>query len=783
MATLLYRLGRASFRRRKLVIALWLVLLAALGGSALAFMGPTSSNFTMPGTESQRAIDALRTEFPEASGTTGTIVVAAPAGQTLAGPALKPAVESLVKEASTLPGVVGAVDPYAVQALSRDGRYALVQVQFAESADEVTEEQRTAYQESGAAAEAAGLRVEHGGEVMNSEPEVGGTEGIGVVIALVVLVVTFGSLVAAGMTMLNALIGVGAGMAGLFALSSVVSLTSTAPVLALMLGLAVGIDYSLFITSRHRQNLVEGLAPQEAVARAVGTAGSAVVFAGITVVIALAGLAVVDIPFLTVMGLAAAATVAVAVLVAITLLPALLGFAGERVLPRRLRAGEPQRSASRFLPGSKAADSASRFPSGSKAADSASRFPSGSKAADSASRFLSGSRAAGGSRAASGAATKEGFGFRWARLVTRLRVPVILVGVLGLGALALPAADMRVALPDASASPAGTPAREAADLITAGFGPGFNGRLALVVSADSPERTTAAVQQVTQLLQGTPGLLAVTPPNLSQDKRTALLGVLPQTGPTDAATEDLVHEVRDRVAGVRDADVSLTGQTAVGIDVSEKLSDAMPVYLLLVVGLSVLLLMLVFRSILVPLKAALGFLLTVGATFGITVLVFQEGHLSGLIGLDTPGPLISFLPILLIGILFGLAMDYEVFLVSRMREDFVHGAGPQEATVSGMGHGARVVTAAALIMTSVFAGFILLDDPVIKSMGFALAIGVAIDAFVVRMTIVPAVISLLGRSAWWLPGWLNRALPNVDIEGERLREELASEPEREPVSV
>ncbi|MEU8612473.1 MMPL family transporter, partial [Actinoplanes sp. NPDC048791] len=315
------------------------------------------------------------------------------------------------------------------------------------------------------------------------------------------------------------------------------------------------------------------------------------------------------------------------------------------------------------------------------------------------------------------------------------------------------------------------------------IGPGFNGRLALVVSSDSPEQTTAAVQQATQLLQGTPNLLAVTPPNLSQDKRTALLGVLPQTGPTDEATEELVHDVRDRVAGIANADVSLTGQTAVGIDVSEKLSAAMPVYLLLVVGLSVLLLMLVFRSILVPLKAALGFLLTVGATFGVTVLVFQEGHLSGLVGLDTPGPLISFLPILLIGILFGLAMDYEVFLVSRMREDFVHGAGAQEATISGMGHGARVVTAAALIMTSVFAGFILLDDPVIKSMGFALAIGVAIDAFVVRMTIVPAVISLLGRAAWWLPRWLDRVLPNVDIEGERLREELASEPEREPVTV
>ncbi|UQU67951.1 MMPL family transporter [Couchioplanes caeruleus] len=724
MATLLYRLGRASFRHRKLVVLLWLVLLAALGGSALAFKGATSSDFTMPGTESQRAIDALRQEFPEASGATGTIVVAAPQGRTLADPQLKTAVEGLAKEAATLPGVVGAVDPFTAKALSQDGRFGLVQVQFAERADAVTAAQRSAYEDSGAAAKAAGLRVEHGGEVMNAEPEVGGTEAIGVAIALVVLVVTFGSLVAAGMTMLNALIGVGAGMAGLFALSSVVSLTSTAPVLALMLGLAVGIDYSLFITSRHRQHLVEGAAPEDAAARAVGTAGSAVLFAGVTVIIALAGLSVVRIPFLTVMGLAAAGTVAVAVLVAVTLLPALLGFAGDKVLPRRLRNG---------------------------------RTPH--------------------------ALVKEGFGFRWARLVTRLRVPVILAGILGLGALAIPAADMRLALPDASASAEGTPARAAADLITEGFGPGFNGRLALVVSSDSPEQTGTAVQEVGQVLQGTPGLLAVAPPNLSRDKRTALLAIIPQTGPTDAATETLVNTVRDKTRGLNGADVALTGQTAVGIDVSEKLSDAMPVYLLLVVGLSVLLLMVVFRSILVPVKAALGFLLTVGATFGVTVLVFQQGHLAGLVGLSTPGPLVSFLPILLIGILFGLAMDYEVFLVSRMREDYVHGADVQDATILGMGHGARVVTAAALIMISVFAGFILLDDPVIKSMGFALAIGVAIDAFVVRMTIVPAVISLLGRASWWLPGWLDRLLPNVDIEGEKLRQQLDQPGERVPVSV
>ncbi|MER7440606.1 MMPL family transporter [Micromonospora avicenniae] len=725
MATLLYRLGRGSLRRRRLVVAIWLVVLVGLGLAAAFLRGPTASNFTMPGTESQRALDLLSQQFPAASGATGTIAVKAPADGQLATPQGQAVVKEIIQEATAVPGVVGAVDPLAVGEVSPDGQYALVQVQFAGGADEVDDAQRAAYEKVGASAEAQGWQVAPGGEVLGGEPEVGSTEAIGVAVAAVVLVVTFGSLVAAGMTMLNALIGVAVGMAGLFALSSTVELTSTAPILALMLGLAVGIDYSLFITSRHRQNLLDGLPPDEAVGRAVGTAGSAVVFAGATVVIALAGLAVVDIPFLTVMGLAAAGTVTVAVLVAITLQPALLGFAGRKVLPRRLRGATP----------------------------------------------VDGTPAP----------ARSGFGFRWARLVTRLRVPVILVGLLGLGLLAVPTSDMRLALPDAGTAAVGSPARVSNDLITEGFGPGFTGRLAVVVAGDTPQATAAAVPQVTALVQRTDDVLAVAPPQLSPDGRTALLGVVPKTGPTDAATETLVHDIRHAVGGIQDVDVLLTGATAIGIDVSEKLADALPIYLVLVVGLSVLLLMLVFRSLLVPVKAALGFLLTVAATFGITVAVFQQGHLADLVGLDTPGPLISFLPILLIGILFGLAMDYEVFLVSRMREDFVHGDTAQQATINGMGHGARVVTAAALIMISVFGGFVFfLHDPVIKSIGFALAVGVAIDAFVVRMTIVPAVMSLLGSRAWWLPKWLGRALPNVDIEGEGLRAHLA---DREPASV
>ena len=737
MATLLYRLGRGSMRRRRLVAAIWLVVLVGLGLAAATLRGPTASNFTMPGTESQHALDLLDEQFPAAAGATGTIALKAPADGQLGTPEGQAVVQAITQEAATVPGVVAAVDPFQVGAVSPDGRYALIQVQFNSGADGVTDEQRDAYEKVGGQAEAQGWQVAPGGEVLNSEPEVGSTEALGVAVALVVLVVTFGSLVAAGMTMLNALIGVGVGMAGLFALSNVVELTSTAPILALMLGLAVGIDYSLFITSRYRQNLLDGLPADEAIGRAVGTAGSAVVFAGATVVIALAGLAVVNIPFLTVMGLAAAGTVTVAVLVAITLQPALLGFAGRRVLPRRLRSTVPVTT-------------------------SADRAGEDGVTTD---------------RAAPAAATLAGenrkaFGFRWARLITRFRIPVILVGVLGLGLLALPAPDMRLSLPDAGTAPAGSAARVSNDLITEGFGPGFTGRLAVVVAGDDAQATAAAIPQVTALVQRTENVLAVAPPQLSPDGRTALLGVIPQTGPTDPATETLVHDVRASVGGIQGADVLLTGVTAIGIDVSEKLSDALPIYLALVVGLSILLLMLVFRSVLVPIKAALGFLLTVAATFGITVAVFQQGHLADLVGLDTPGPLISFLPILLVGILFGLAMDYEVFLVSRMREDFVHGDTAQQATINGMGHGARVVTAAALIMISVFGGFVFLDDPVIKSMGFALAVGVAIDAFVVRMTIVPAVMSLLGKRAWSLPRWLDRALPNVDIEGENLRARL-----------
>ena len=718
MATLLYRIGRFAFGRRGVVASAWFVLLAVLAGVLLTLGSAPTSSVTIPGTESQRALEALAREFPQASGASGTVVVRAPEGQTLVAPASKAVVDDVVARAEKVPGVVGAMSPFDTRAISPDGRHGLVTVQFDRTADELSADQRAAYEALGDDVP-AGWAVAAGGEPLLATPEIGSTEGIGVLVALVVLVITFGSLVAAGMTMVNALVGVGVGMIGLLIIGHAVELSSVTPVLALMLGLAVGIDYSLFITSRYRHNLALGLDRQEAAGRAVGTAGTAVVFAGLTVIIALAGLSVVGIPFLTAMGLAAAGTVLVAVLVAVTLLPALLGFAGDRVLSRRQR-----------------------------------RADRGAAAGTDLDERV-------GNR-----------GFAWGRFTVRHRVPVLVVGIVLLGAVALPAADMRLALPDDGTAPTTSSKRVAYDLISEGFGEGFNGRLVMVVHGDGAQQVQQATAGAAKAATGLPDVLAVAPGQTSADGRTTILAVIPKSGPTDEATFDLVRDLRSALAvtaGATGAEISVTGVTAVGVDVSDKLSAALPVYLLVVVGLGFALLMLMFRSLLVPLTATLGFLLTIGAAFGATVAIFQWGWLSSLVGLDTAGPLVSFLPILLIGILFGLAMDYEVFLVSRMREDFVHGDTAREAVVAGVGHGARVVVAAALIMMSVFAGFVLVEDPIIKSMGFALAFGVAVDAFVVRLSLVPAVMSFLGDKAWWLPRWLDRAMPDVDIEGEKLR--------------
>jgi RND superfamily putative drug exporter len=735
VATFLYKLGRFAFRRRHVVALLWVALLTLAGLGAANAPSAGSGSFSIPGTEAQRAFDLLDERFPglSADGATARVVFRAPAGEKITGAAAKAAVERTVKELSGGPEVASVADPYAARTVSRTGTTAYAQVRYKVPAMELKDATREHLKDAVRDAREAGLTVEIGGDALNALPETGATEVVGIAVAAVVLVVTFGSLLAAGLPLLTALVGVGIGVSSITALAKPLDLGSNTSTLAMMIGLAVGIDYALFIVSRYRAELAEGRAREEAAGRAVGTAGSAVVFAGLTVVIALVGLSVVNIPILTKMGVAAAGTVAIAVLIALTMIPALLGYAGRRIHP----AGEK----SRLLGGGRPR-----------------RHPD-----------------------------RPNLGTRWASLVVRRPLAVLLLGVVGLGAAAIPAASLELGMGDDGSKPASTTQRRAYDLVADGFGPGFNGPLMIVVDAKDADDPKGAVTKVTEKVKGLKDVAVVTPATYDKAADTAIVTVVPASKPSSAATEDLVHAIRGTgrdVTADTHARVLVTGGTALNVDMSQKLNDALVPYLVLVVGLAFLLLIVVFRSVLVPLKAALGFLLSVTAALGAVVAVFQWGWLSGLLGVEETGPIMSLMPIFMIGVVFGLAMDYEVFLVTRMREAHVHGERPGQAVVTGFRHGARVVTAAAVIMIAVFAGFIGSDESMIKMMGFGLAVAVFFDAFVVRMALVPAVLALLGRRAWWLPKWLDRVLPDVDVEGEGLRTAAGeAQPEREPARV
>ncbi|PZF81004.1 MMPL family transporter [Jiangella anatolica] len=722
MATLLYRIGRFSYRSRRLVGAVWLTVIVLAGVAAATLSSPTSDSFAIPGTESQEAFDLLEERFPGSSpdGAAARLVFAAPDGESVTDPEHRAAIEAAVGEIEAGPQVAEIVDPFAAGLVSEDGRIALAEVTYGVDFLSLEAQTRETLDDAVETAGESGLRVELAGTAAEPEPELG-SELLGIAVAALVLVLTFGSLLAAGMPLLTGVVGVGVGVALVTAATSFVDLSTITPILATMLGLAVGIDYALFIASRYRHELAAGRPGDDAAGRAIGTAGTAVVFAGLTVVIALAGLSVVGIPMLTEMGLAAALTVAIAVVIALTLLPALFGFAGRRMLSRRARAAETR-------------------------PDDA---PTMSR--------------------------------RWAGLVTRRPVVALTASVAGLAVLALPVLDARFGLPDEGTYPADTTQRQAYDLTAEGFGPGFNGPLLVLVDGDGTE---AAAGEVAAGLQDLDGIAMVAPPEVDAANETAVITVVPESGPSDAATERLVETIRAELAGPNapaGSAVLVTGLTALYIDFSERMSQALLPYLLVVVGLSFVLLMLAFRSLVVPLKATLGFLLTMAATFGAMVAAFQWGWLTGL-GVDEVGMINSMLPIIVVGIVFGLAMDYEVFLVTRMREAYVHGEAPLDAVTTGFAHGARVVTAAAIIMISVFGGFVLNEAADIRQMGFALAVAIAVDAFVVRMTMVPAVLALVGGRAWWLPRWLDRLLPDVDIEGARLTDTLA-ERDRQQVGV
>ena len=719
MSAQLYALGRWCFQHAKLVLAAWLIAVLAMGGAALAFRGSFADVFKIPGSSSQVALDKLRMTFPQGAMTQAAAIFVAPEGGRVDD--FRDVIEDTITELESIDFINSAASPWNERItgmVSDDGRAAIVAILIDTKGAPTTEQLATltAVAERMSQRLPQGATLDMGGQAFNIElPSLSVTEAAGLGVALVVLTLVLGSLVAAGLPLLTAVTGVGVTMAVMLLLTRLASINSTTPMLAVMLGLAVGIDYALFILSRHRNQLGEGMAAEESTARAVGTAGSAVVFAGLTVFIALLGLGVSGIPFLTVMGAFAALAIVLAVFIALTMLPALMGLLGERLRPRPRK---PRRR----------------------------RRPSGGGA----------------------------FAW-WGRVTTGHPVVALLAVAVCLGALTIPGLGLRTALPDSGQHTAGAPDRITYDLISQHFGVGRNGPLVLtadVISSRDPLKLVADLKEEVEAIDGVAAVPLATP---NQNAEVAMLQVVPTTGPDDPATADLVQTLRDRHDQWLErygVETAVTGMTAMQIDVSSRLVGALLPFGALVVGLSLVLLAAVFRSVWVPVKATLGFLLSVGAAFGATTLVFNDGYLKEMVNLERGMPVISFLPILLMGILFGLAMDYEVFLISRVREEYVHGKKPVDAIRDGMVASGPVVVAAAVIMFAVFAFFVPEGISSIKQIAFALAVGVAIDAFCVRMTLVPAVMALLGERAWWLPRWLNKILPTFDVEGEVLTEKL-----------
>lgn len=732
MSSVLYRIGRFCARRRWWVLAAWLVLALGGGTAAAALGNHLQSSFDIPGTQAQEALDTLEQRFPQLSGANGRVVVASPEGSSIADDA--DAIGSVCESLAVVSGVTNIGCPYPMSAsgsspagtgvaaqVSSDGRMAFIAVQLSDPADDIPASLVAAVDDATAPLTQAGLQVAVSGIVPVAASGVDWTELIGMGVAYVVLAVTFGSLLAAGMPLLTAAIGVGVATSSITIVAAFAPVQATAPVLATMLGLAVGIDYALLITSRHRDNLRQGMPVAESVAVAIATAGTAVVFAGMTVMIALLGLAVAGIPFLTVMGLGAAAAVLCALAVAVTLLPAILTICGRRLIPKARRQRRKARSRT-------------------------------------------------------AARNAQPTGPAWVRVATRVPMATAAIVVLFLLALAIPAAGMRLTLPDAGYDPAGSPPRIAYDLLDEGFGPGFNGPL--LITADISR--TLDIEQALDALDGefgsVEGVAATSQAFPNEALDLAVLTITPTSAPSSAETGDLVQRLRD-LAPAFEAEhgfgFQVTGQTALAIDISDRLGAALLPFALVVVGLCLLLLTIMFRSIAVPVTATFGYLLTVGAALGVSTAVFEWGWAADLLGVGKVGPVISFMPILVMAVLFGLAMDYHVFLVSRMRERYVATGQAHASVIQGFLASARVVTAAALIMFSVFFSFVPGGNAIIQPIALALAVGVLIDAFVVRMTLVPALMALLGDRAWWLPRGLARVLPDADIEGEAVQRMLA----------
>jgi RND superfamily putative drug exporter len=733
----LQRLAAWCYRRRWRVLITWilaLVLVSFLGARA----GSTfSQGFSLSDTESQRAADLLESRFPARAGDEGQIVFAAPTEAKAGGvqdPSVRGAMDHLFAEVAGVPHVTAVASPYAPDGprqIARDGSVAYATVQFDRAAskipDSTLERIRHIADEAARGDGGDGLQVELGGRMFQEHGSVGPAELIGILAAIVILLVAFGSLLAMGLPILVALFGIGIGLGFVQLVSHLIATPDVATQLASMIGIGVGIDYALFIVTRYRHGLDEGFQPEHAVVRAIDTAGRAVVFAGCTVVISLLGLLLMGVDFVNGMAVGTSLTVAVVMLASITLLPALLGFVGRTI-----------------------------------------------------DRFSVGRRRGAKPR-------EETVWYRWSRVVQRRPWPAAIGGLAFLVVLAIPLLSMRLAFPDAGANPKSDTTRQAYDLVAHGFGAGFNGPL--VLAAEFPKTAdTSALDRLATRLQSTPDVAAVIGPITSPSNDAAVIRVIPASSPQSAATSDLVGTLRDDVIpnAVRDSDVQVHvgGLTASSIDVSERLAGRLPIFIGAVLVLSFLLLMAVFRSLLVPLKAVIMNLLSIGAAYGVVVAVFEWGWLSGPLGVEQTGPIAPFVPMMMFAILFGLSMDYEVFLLSRIREEYDRTGDNAVAVADGLASTARVITAAALIMVTVFGSFILGDIATVKLFGLGLATAILVDATVVRMVLVPATMELLGDRNWWFPRWLDRIIPRLHVEaGPDVDEELARLTAEQPSAV
>ncbi|MDO5048330.1 MAG: MMPL family transporter [Actinomycetaceae bacterium] len=721
-------MATATVRNAKKVLAAWIAVLVATVVAMFALGGQLTNDFTIPGTEGQDGLDVMAERFPEMSGAAGQVVFGAPEGESIWD--YESEITQILKEAESIPYATTVGNPFDDSfmdpVISDNEQYAMSQVQFSFSLDSLNQDSIDQLVEVSKQAEQYGLSVHVGGQIMSlTEVPLSPLEAVGVVLALIVLAVAFRSIRTASIPIISALLGVGIAMALVLVVAAFIPISTTTPTLAIMLGLAVGIDYALFIVSRHRDQLAEGYTVEESIPRAIATSGAAVLFAGTTVVIALMALFVANIPFLTIMGMSAALAVAIAAIMAVTGLPAILALMGERLRPkkRKRREGKDRKEQ---------AEAAQELVEQKK------------ESSHKASAW-------------------------WARTVTNHPWLTILVVTALVALMTVPAVNLRIALPDNGVEDEDTMARQTYDLVAEQFGEGANGPLVIIgdiVTSQDPLGLMADLKAEVEALDGVDSVQIATP-NRSAD--LGVVVVLPEDSPESIETENLVHTLRGMApqweAEYDINDIKVTGSAAVAIDVSQRLFTALLPFGIVVVGLSLVLLLIVFRSIWIPIKATLGYLFSVGAAFGMTTLVFINGFANDLLMIGQVGPVISFMPIILMGVLFGLAMDYELFLVSRMAEDYVHTGRARESIRTGFQASAPVVVAAALIMMSVFSGFIPDGSFYVQPIAFGLLVGVGVDAFLVRMTLVPAVMQILGERAWYIPKWLDRILPVFDVEG------------------